>query len=104
MRAGSSEENMPNAKSKWEHYLASLVADRREVVLEWFEGRPPKVRALFRRFPPGSTFSLDGRTAYVISVAETTDEPGMLLSYIDPAEDYDKAVASRFFVCGEHLR
>jgi hypothetical protein len=36
---------MPNAKSKWEHYLASLVADRREVVLEWFEGRPPKVRA-----------------------------------------------------------
>jgi hypothetical protein len=92
------------AKSKWEQYLASMDADRRGEVLGWFESRPPAVRALFRRFPPGSTFSIDGRTAHVVSVAETTDEPGMMLSYIDPAEDYDGALATRFFVCGDHLK
>jgi hypothetical protein len=95
---------MRTAKSKWEQYLASLDADRRKEVLEWFQSRPPNVRALFRRFPPGSTFSLDGRTAYLVSIVETTDEPGMILSHVDPAEDYDKAVATRFFVCGDHLR
>jgi hypothetical protein len=95
---------MRTAKSKWEQYLKSMDADRRKTVLEWSQSRPPAVRALFRRFPPGSTFLIDGRTAHVVSVAETTDEPGMMLSYIDPAEDYDGALATRFFVCGEHLR
>lgn len=94
---------MQTTESKWEQYLASLDADRREVVLEWFEGRPPKVRALFRRFPPGSTFLIDGRTAHVISVVEMLNELGIMMSYTDPAKDFDGAFATRFFVCWEHL-
>jgi hypothetical protein len=71
---------------------------------EWFESRPPAVRALFRRFPPGSTFSIDGRTAFLISIVEMLNNLGMMMSYTDPAEDYDKAFATRFFVCWEHMR
>jgi hypothetical protein len=95
---------MPAENSKWDRYLASLDPGRREIALAWVDSRPPAVRALFRRFPPGSTFLMEGRTAYIVGVAETDDEPGMLLSYTNPAVDYDGAFASRFLVCGEHFR
>jgi hypothetical protein len=91
----------------WDEYLAALDPARRDQVLTWFEGRPPDIQRLARRYPPGAlTVGIaPGRTpAYVISYASTSGAPGLFLSYIDPAVDYGGALAGRFFVCGEHLR
>jgi hypothetical protein len=84
----------------WQHYLDGFDdPDRRRQAEEWYMSRPEPIRALVRRYPPGSHAVVHGRPAYVISYFEE----GLSMSHVDPSVDYDKAVAERFFVCADHL-
>ena len=67
---------------------------------DWIEARPPNVRAVARRYPPGSTLDVDGRTAYVLSYEEYKDgSVGLGVSYLDPRFDYNRAMALKFHIC-----
>jgi hypothetical protein len=91
--------------SPWDQFLASFTdPEARDAALGWVNSRPPAVRDLVRRYPPGSLLMLQGRPAYVISYQEVADGlPGLNVSYIDPSTDYDRAMASKLFICEEHL-
>jgi hypothetical protein len=89
--------------TNFDRYLAKLKPDDRREVLRWVESRPPKIRALCHRFPPGWWTMIKGRKVYVIGFAETADQPGVYWTYIDPRRDYEGAMAAKFFLCGAHL-
>jgi hypothetical protein len=89
--------------TKLDQYLTSLKPVDRCEVVRWMDSRPPEIRALLHRYPPGSTATIKGRTAFLLGYVQTTDEPGLYFSYIDPHQDYDAAAAAKFFVCGSHL-
>jgi hypothetical protein len=100
--------NDRGAVSAWDDFLDGLDdPERRAAVVAWLEERPPSIRALVRRFPPGTRFVVPGKPspAYVMSYGEgeTGDATGLFLTDIDPSEDYDEAFASRYFVCVDHL-
>lgn len=88
----------------WQEYLGGLDPDARREVEEWYESRPPAIQALCRRFPPRSIVRINDHAAYVLTYMETEGEgPGLMCSFTDPGQDYDLAMATRFFVCGSHL-
>lgn len=87
----------------WELYLDGFDdPERRQAAIDWVESRPPAVRDLCHRIPPGSVVVVEGKPAYVVSYAEGK-EPGIFLSRTDPRLDHETAFASRFFVCGSHF-
>jgi hypothetical protein len=90
----------------YEQYLESLTSELRSQWLSWYQGRPPEIQELIRRFPPGSAMLIRGQVSYVVSYQETEGGagiPGINLSHTHPGLDYDRAMATRFFVCGSHL-
>jgi hypothetical protein len=90
--------------SPWEEYLAGLDPERRKMALGWYASRPEPIRDLMRRYPPGAVLRLGSHPMHVVSYQEVEGgPPGLQVSYTDPAVDYDGAVATRFFVCGDHL-
>jgi hypothetical protein len=101
----------PAMTTAWDQYLSGFDdPEKRKAALAWVESRPPEIRALIHRFPPGTTIRIDGKDAFVVSYASMKPNPdgekpgpGMYFSSTNPAEDYQGALASRFFVCGEHL-
>lgn len=75
-----------------------------DALQQWLATRPASVQALAARFPPGDAYVICGRTLYVIAYAELEDGSATLeMTDIDPHDDYDGAVASRFVVCPKHL-
>jgi hypothetical protein len=88
----------------WDQYLSGFDdPEKRKAALAWFDSRPPAIQSLAHRFPPGSETVIKDRTAYVVGYCETGDEPGLFFTHTDPRGDYEEAVRSKFFVCGEHL-
>jgi hypothetical protein len=66
----------------------------------WLATRPPAVRDVAFRYPPGSIIAIGDRTAYVMTYREYEDGTvGLGVSFTNPSRDYDAAFASRFAVC-----
>ncbi len=63
---------------------------------KWLASRPPVVRALAERYPPNTPYNIHGVTMYVISY---TEGGAVLVTPVDPAEDYEQAIAQRQPVC-----
>jgi hypothetical protein len=63
---------------------------------EWLNSRPPVIRELVCRFPPGISFKREGKTFYVVGYVE---DGGLEISDINPAEDYGNAVATKIYFC-----
>ena len=92
--------------TRWERYLASLGTGALRAEAEaWADSRPPAIRDLCRRFPPGSRVAVDDRPpAHVIGYAEADDgTTGLWLTHLSPYDDYDAALAARFYLCAEHV-
>lgn len=70
-------------------------------VQEWLASRPESVRRLIVEFPPMTEIELDGVVHYVIGATEGDE---LLLSRIDPEDDYDGACESAVPLCAKHLR
>ena len=66
----------------------------------WLNSRPPIIRELANRFPPGFSFEKEGKTLYIVAYVE---DGGIEVSEINPDEDYDNAVNTRSYVCPECL-
>lgn len=68
---------------------------------EWLALKPPAVRALAAKYPPGTRFQgHDGATLYAISYDEHQDGAVTLgVTAIDPAKDYAGAVAGKKPIC-----
>jgi hypothetical protein len=90
---------MSTQPDSWEACLDCLGGEERIAAEKWYNSRPPSIQALIRRFPPGTVRTIKGRTAYLIGFKTT----GLTFSYTNPRVDYDEAVATRFFVCSDHL-
>lgn len=58
----------------------------------WLESRPPVVRALFERYPVGTWFNIDGVDWWMFGATECGH---IVLTPVDPYDDYDRAKAGR---------
>lgn len=67
-----------------------------EIWQEWLESRPPIVRALAEKYPPGTAFNIHGRVMYVISYSEGG---GLSVTPVYPGDDYDLAMEQREPLC-----
>lgn len=67
---------------------------------EWLASRPECVRKLADRYPIGTTFDLDGELHYLLGY---TENDMLIVSLIDPSEDYDGANENKRYVCAKHF-
>jgi hypothetical protein len=68
---------------------------------EWIASRPKEIQELYKKYPIGTTFLLEGKKLFLVGYQETTDRPGFLVSETDPYEDYEKAISTNFYLCGD---
>lgn len=92
----------PEPGEAWFEYLGRPDEGSRREAKDWAESRPPQIRRLCYRRPPGTAAVVNGRAAWLVGYAETDAEPGFWFSHTCPADDYDKAVRERFVVCAGH--
>lgn len=89
---------------RWDRFLAKLSAAMRAQLVAWYNGRPPAIQALIRAVPPNTAILVGGRKAWIVSYQEISDgPPGAMFSFTNPSVDYDRASASRFYVCADHF-
>lgn len=78
---------------------------------EWFKSRPPIVQKAFFIWRIGNVYQVQGKNCYLLGFTETdtskkTDDPKdlmLILTELNPAIDYDKAMAEKFLVCARHF-
>lgn len=85
-----------------------MMADNRAYASldDWIASRPPAIRALAKRFPVGDIFLINGVGHFLIGYAES-EKPGdemLIVSPIDPTDDYEAAMAAKVHVCAKHFR
>ncbi len=67
---------------------------------EWLKSRPPAVRALAEKYPPGTAFLIHGQPMYVFSYGEYKDgTTGIFVTPVWPGEDYEQAMEQRQPIC-----
>lgn len=83
-----------------------MTITREEGFALWLATRPPAVQALGKQFPIGTRFiGVNGRLLYLVGYSETGEGGAVVkVSQIDPAVDYDGALASTQHLCNEHLK
>jgi hypothetical protein len=72
----------------------------------WLSTKPPLVREVARKFPPGSHAEIHGRTYWVIAYAQTADPTKVLLRFtpVNPNMDYEGAMAAEpIYICADHF-
>ncbi len=67
----------------------------------WLATRPASVKQLAREFPPGTTFLINDVTMWVVGY---TENDHLIVSHIDPHENYQEATKQRSMICADHLR
>lgn len=67
----------------------------------WLATRPESVRKLAAEFPLGTTFLIKGERFYLLGYNENDM---IIISKINPHEEYDEALANKEYVCAEHVR
>jgi hypothetical protein len=83
-----------------------MSKDPTELMKEWIETRPPEIKALIVRFPPGTAITVNNQLLYVVGYAEGngSNENSLIVSRTSPADDYDLAVATREYVCPDCVK
>ena len=66
-----------------------------DVIATWLKTRPPSVQALAEKFPCGSHWHVAGKVYWLIGY---TEDDCLIVSQIDPYEDYDRAVQMKEYV------
>lgn len=83
------------------------MSEESEKMEKWLATKPPHVAALMREFNPSTAYQLgDGTILYVIGIGEgaVPGEEAVLLTPINPNEDYTAAVKAVFPVDPASLR
>ena len=68
---------------------------------KWLSNRPPIIRELFEKFPPGTRFQDGDKILHVVGYSE---DGGILVSATDPSVDYKKAVRTTQRICPSCLK
>lgn len=68
----------------------------------WLKTRPECVQALAAEFPP--MMGVAGPDGEVLMVIGWTEDDKLIVSPINPGEDYEGSRAARKYVCAAHLR
>ncbi len=68
---------------------------------EWLSTLPECVQKLAAEFPPGKRLYWFGATAWVVGWHESDQ---LIVSRTDPSVDYDRAVATKEYICADHVR
>lgn len=67
---------------------------------EWLASRPPEIRALAEKYPPGTRFNIHGVTMYLVSYGEYGEgKTGLGISPIDPRVHYEAAQGLKQNIC-----
>ena len=67
----------------------------------WLATRPECVRKLAAEFPLGTEMDINGVIYYLIGY---TENDMLIISNVNPWENYDQAYAARCHICAEHFR
>lgn len=67
----------------------------------WLKTRPECVQKLAKEFPLNITVQLKGKLLYMVGYNE---KDTLIMSEINPSEDYEGAIEHRVYICAEHLR
>ena len=73
---------------------------------QWLKTRPAVIQAAARKWPIGTTIDHAGARLYLVGWGEPTDGSDavtLIMSPIDPAEDYESAIAQAVRVCADHI-
>ena len=68
----------------------------------WIASRPECVQKLAQEFPLGTLITDENETRYFL--IGYTEDDRLIISPVDPHEDYDRARDERSYICAEHLR
>lgn len=69
---------------------------------EWLASRPECVQALAKEFPMHSRFQMgDGPILYLCGY---TEDDHLIVSPLNPWEDYERAISERFYLCASRFR
>jgi len=68
---------------------------------DWLSTRPECVRKLAAEFPLETTIDVDGEILYLVGYNEGDM---LIMSPINPFDDYDGALANKKYICASHLR
>ena len=67
----------------------------------WLKTRPHCVQDLAREFPPMTRVLVDG---VMLRVFGYTEDDMLIVSRVNPVEDYDGAMEAKELLCAKHLR
>lgn len=70
----------------------------------WYKTKCKAIRDLIDKYPPGTSFEINGRVCWIIAYTEGKNDTawGFRLTYINPMEDsigYEMAKQENFSVC-----
>jgi hypothetical protein len=68
---------------------------------DWLKTRPESVQKLAMEFPLGTEVAVNGEHLYLLG---WTEGDSLIMSKIDPSEDYDAAYDARTYLCAQHCR
>jgi len=68
---------------------------------DWLLTRPECIQKLAKEFPAGRNYLIDGVKYYILG---WTEGDTLIFTRINPAKDYDGAMASKEYMCAKHLR
>lgn len=77
-----------------------------EALAEWMKTRPQHIQDFHTKhgFLPGVTIEINGCKLYFLGYGEQNDKKvGLIVTLIDPSEDYDLAVSKRQHICADHF-
>lgn len=69
---------------------------------DWLKTRPKSVQKLAAEFPLGS--ECEGRNGEILFIIGYTEDDAIVLTPINPSDDYESACAQRVHVCASHYR
>lgn len=67
----------------------------------WLKTRPKRVQKLAKEFPMGTCVQFGGEMLHLLG---WTENDSIILSPINPSEDYDGALDKKVYACASHLR
>lgn len=79
----------------------SVLPDGFMAMLKWLKTRPECVQKLAIEFPFGSIFIHDEKRLYLLGY---TENDSLVVSEVDPFDDYDGARESQSYLCADHVR
>ena len=80
------------------------MKDVLQAMTEWLNTRPPAIKALAEQFPPGSAVTVNNEVFFIIGYTEGKEKSDLIVSKLNPVEDYEEAVATREYVCADCVK